>query len=262
MQKILCFVLASSLVFSGCGLFRPSETWTLVRGVRVDTRGESDPSQTYAAALSARLAEARIEHKVVTYQFRYQTYLREEAIGTRTAVVYRDETHPANPWWLMEEQLHQPVWLPSDELGRQISFYRRDYAEVVEVRDVSGGGGGSHKAMLADRAPRPTLFAATREPGRRSSLLIPFRSSAARAAQLRRSDPERELSGKQPPLVTRRSSPGPARPSSRGVRDVPGSSMFYAMHRTAYDPLSAIDRRKMQQLRQGRVRGVKTARAY
>src|SRR5688572_25496642 len=149
MQKILCFALAFSLVLSGCGLFRPSETWTLVRGVRVDTRGESDPSGAYAAVLSARLADARIEHKVVTYQFRHQTYLREETIGTRTAVVYRDETHPANPWWLMEEQLHQPVWLPSDELGRQISFYRRDYAEVVEVRDVPVGGGGGQKAMLA-----------------------------------------------------------------------------------------------------------------
>src|SRR5687767_578966 len=39
MQKSLSFALALCLTLNGCGLFRPSETWTLVRGMRVDTRG-------------------------------------------------------------------------------------------------------------------------------------------------------------------------------------------------------------------------------
>ena len=269
MQKSLCFALVLSLTLNGCGVFRRSETWVLVRGVRVDTRAETDPSQAYATELSARLAAANIEHKVVTYQFRYHTYLREEAITTRTAVVYRDDTRPAHPWWLMEERLYQPVWLPNDDLGRQISFYLHDYAEVVETRDVPGKGGAGGKVMLATRHTARPVFAARSRDAGRTPMLVPFRTSPARAVQLRgavASIEDDKLAAKRR-WMARRQADGPmpigelTRP--RGERDSLRSSLFSAMHGTAFDPLSPVDRRKMRQLRQtGLVRGVKTARAF
>lgn len=271
MQKPLCFALALCLTLNGCGVFRRSETWALVRGVRVDARGEADPSQAYAAELSARLAAANVEHKVVTYQFRYRTHLREEAIGTRTAVVYRDETRPANPWWLMEERLYQPVWLPSTDLDRQISFYLRDRAEVVETRDIPGGGGGAHKVMLATRRDVPTLVAGAPRTVRRPSLLVAFRASPARGGQLRSSVStmvENGLAERERWFRAARFA-GAAGAGNLSHADLPPkgdalvSSVFYARHGTAFDPLSPIDRRKMRQLRQARVvRGEKTARAF
>src|SRR5438552_439092 len=110
MQKSLSVSLAACLTVAGCS-HSPSP-WNTVRSVRVDTRDSDDPSAAYAEHLSGVLKSANVEHKVVTYQFHYRTALREEAVATRTAVLYRDDHNPSNPWWLTDERLNKPVWLP------------------------------------------------------------------------------------------------------------------------------------------------------
>ena len=107
MQKSFPLSLAVCLILAGCS--NPSSPWSTVRAVRVDTRDSSDPSATYAEHLSDTLKAAKVEHKIVTYEYRYRTALREEAVGTRTAVIYRDDSDPRNPWWLMDERVSKPV---------------------------------------------------------------------------------------------------------------------------------------------------------
>src|SRR6187455_1897076 len=107
MQKTNLLSLAACLTLAGCS--QPSSPWNTVRSVRVDTRDSDDPSAAYAEHLSGVLKSANVEHKVVTYEYRYRTVLREEAIGTRTAVLYRDDRNPNNPWWLTDERLYKPV---------------------------------------------------------------------------------------------------------------------------------------------------------
>src|SRR5688572_28636460 len=112
MQKPLFLSLAISVALTGCST---SPTWSRVRSVRVDVRDTADPSGVYAEQLSSVLRTAGVEHRVVTYQFRYHTRLREEAVGTRTAVIYRDDSNPANPWWLMDDRAKNPVWVPGSD---------------------------------------------------------------------------------------------------------------------------------------------------
>ena len=153
MQKPLALSIAVCLGLTGCQVFQKSRTWDKISKVHPgETTRDPDPSNAYAAKLHRALAGSGIEHKVVTYQFRYLTHLREEAVGTRTAVVYRDATNSKYPWWLKDDRLSRPFWLPNGELNKQISFYIRRTAEVLEHKDYSGGG-ASGKATLAVARP-------------------------------------------------------------------------------------------------------------
>src|SRR5687767_8741754 len=116
MQKPLVLSIAACLGFAGCHVFQKSEKWELATRVRPgETKRDADPSDAYANKLHAALASHGVEHKVVVYQYRYTTRLREEAVGTRTAVIYRDDTKPSHPWWLKDDRLNTPVWLPNGE---------------------------------------------------------------------------------------------------------------------------------------------------
>jgi hypothetical protein len=157
MQKPLALSIAACLGLAGCQVFEKSETWSQALQVRPgETTRDPDPSNAYAAKLHAALSERGIEHKVVVYQYRYTTRLREEAVGTRTAVIYRDNSNPRYPWWLKDDRLNKPFWLPDGELNVQVSFYLRRKAEVIEQKDYPAQG-GSGKTALAFAKPAPAL---------------------------------------------------------------------------------------------------------
>jgi hypothetical protein len=177
MQKPLALTIAVCLGLTGCGVFQKSPTWDKVTKVRPgETTRDPDPSAAYAAKLHRALAESGVQHKVVTYQYRYLTNLREEAVGTRTAVIYRDNTNSKYPWWLKDDRLGRPVWLPNGELNKQIGFYIRREAEVLEQKNYSGGGGGKTTIAFARPTvtPRHSLFA---EHGSAVTKIVPVKKA-------------------------------------------------------------------------------------
>jgi len=124
---------------------------------------DPDPSHAYAAKLHEALAAQGVEHKVVVYQYHYTTRLNEEALGTRTAVVYRDDTDASYPWWLKDERLNNPFWLPDGDLNKQISFYIRRKAEVIETKDYPArGGSGKAAVALTPAVPVPVQRTASK----------------------------------------------------------------------------------------------------
>ena len=175
---VLCFVL------TGCLTARKSATWEKVRRVRVNTSEAADPSAAYAQELHRLLQSDRVPHKVVTYQYRYTTKLREEAIGTRTAVIYHDAARSASPWWLADESVSTPVWLPEGDLNRQVRFYARRPSEVVEVCDFPGGADG--KTMVRENAIRSAGHQSRWSPETAPTTPVTERSNAAQGPLLSR----------------------------------------------------------------------------
>lgn len=258
MQKPLALSIAVCLGFTGCQVFERSDAWQqAVRTRPAETAHDPDPSLAYAAKLHRVLADRGVEHKVVTYQFRYTTRLREEAVGTRTAVVYRD-TRPSNyPWWLKDDRQHLPVWLPNGSLGQQVSFYIRRRAEIIDEKNYPAGG-ASGKAVAANPAARPWS----------AKITTPFRKIAAKPARRKApalrpaSTVERSFfhfeasetpaalqtaNSWTPPSALEPAEPAPA------TRDSQAEKLFRAKHGTPFNPASAVDRRKMEELKQGRL---------
>ena len=133
MQKLA--LLAAILLLAGCETPRPSRTWETVKAVRHSGPFVKDPASAYAEKLHTTLQNARVEHKVVTFKFRYRSRLLLHREGEETAVVYRDPATPAHPWWLMSERLSTPVWLPTQPLTSQVAFHLSRPAAVVKVED-------------------------------------------------------------------------------------------------------------------------------
>ena len=152
MPKIAALMLAACLALSGCTIFKSSHVWDVVTRTHPDVSGAADPSLAYAAHLHRVLAAEGVEHRVVTYQFHYRTLLREESIGSRTAVIYRDDTDPAHPWWLTDERLSRPIWLPNGSVEKQVAFTCRNRVEIVRLRDFSGGADGKRIIPPSRRA--------------------------------------------------------------------------------------------------------------
>jgi hypothetical protein len=272
MQKPLTISIAVCLCFTGCSVFKKSKTWETVTKNRVDTTDELDPSKAYAKELHRSLAKENVEHKVVTYQYRYKTRLREEAVGVATAVVYKDETNPKNPWWIMDERLAKPVWLPNDALEKQVSFYLRRDAEIVEQHDfptadashmiaddpspaiaqpkaaVAQHSKPKHRAPVADQEPavvgtkpqptNPSMETAHETTGPITSIIAPDAVVPVPAQEnvpwIRpaRFGPSRFAT----PAITH---------SITGSREQDIAELFRKMHGTSYDSASALDRSKM-----------------
>ena len=180
MQKPLALTIAACLGLTGCHVFEKSETWSQVVSVRPgEAAFDPDPSHAYAAKLHAALAARGVEHKVVVYQYHYTTRLNEEALGTRTAVVYRDDTDASYPWWLKDERVNNPFWLPNGDLNKQISFYIRRNAEVIETKDYPArGGSGKMAVALAQAAPAPRTVARP-QPQEPVTRITPFKKAPA-----------------------------------------------------------------------------------
>jgi hypothetical protein len=160
MQKPLALSIAACLALTGCNAFRKSETWSQAVKVRpAETTLDPDPSNAYAAKLHNAFTAQGVEHKVVVFQYEYTTRHYEKAVGTRTAVIYRDDSNPAYPWWLKDDRLNNPFWLPNGSLDKQVSFYIRRKAQVIEVKEYPARG-GSGKTSLTLAQPAPKIHAA------------------------------------------------------------------------------------------------------
>lgn len=148
MQKPLALSIALCLGLTSCQVFEKSEVWeTVVRVHPGDSVRDPDPSASYAAKLHRALLEQGVEHFVVTYQYHYFTHNRDEALDTRTAVVYRDNVDSRYPWWLKDDRTNTPVWLPNGDLASQISFYIRRPAEVIEKKEYPARGGAAKTTL-------------------------------------------------------------------------------------------------------------------
>ena len=126
---------------TGCQSFRTSPIWKKIVHARIDLPRDGDTSKRYASGLHRELTAAGIEHKVVTYQYRYHTRLRDEVTTERTAVIYRDDTKVKYPWWLKDQSSNRPVWLPNGSVEQQLRFYIGREVQVVETGHETGGDG-------------------------------------------------------------------------------------------------------------------------
>lgn len=142
MPRIAFPLLIACLALASCGVLKKSDVWDTVIRNRPNLAGAADPSMAYAAHLHRVLTAKGVEHRVVTYQFQYTTLLREEAIGERTAVIYRDDTNPATPWWITDDRLSRPVWLPNGTVEKQLNHACRARASIVKLRDFPGSHDG------------------------------------------------------------------------------------------------------------------------
>ena len=140
MSKPLAFSIAACLAFSGCQIFHKSPTWDKVVHTRIALPREGDNSMTFAEGLHHELKADRVEHKIVTYQYRFRSRLREDATAERTAVIYRDDSNPTYPWWLKDESSGRPVWLPNGSVEQQIRFYVGRDVQIQDPGHLSGDG--------------------------------------------------------------------------------------------------------------------------
>jgi hypothetical protein len=152
MPQRLFLLLALTLTLAGCTVFRKSPTWEAVMRTRPRVAEAADPSATYADHLHRQLAARGVEHRIVTYEFGYFTRQHEEAIGSRTAVIYRDDTHPVHPWWLTDERQSRPRWLPNGSVEKQVSFFARGDVKIVQQRHYPARRDGRSAAAVPPRA--------------------------------------------------------------------------------------------------------------
>ncbi len=139
MQKFVLLSTAAAIFLAGCGTPQPSRNWQTVRAVPRIGPGVQNPDVAYAGNLHKALQDANVEHKVVTFKFRYRSRLRLNPEGEETAVIYRDCCTPANPWWIMSERLSTPVWLPTQPVESQVSFYVSRPATIVKIDEFPAG---------------------------------------------------------------------------------------------------------------------------
>jgi hypothetical protein len=216
MQTPLPFFVALCLGLTGCQVFEKSKTWDAVTGVRPgDSFRQADPSAYYAEKLHQVLMKDGVEHYVVTYQYHYYSHRYEDSVGKRTAIVYRDEADSEHPWWLKDDHMATPVWLPDGNLDSQISFYSHRKAEVLEKKHYPAHGGG--KEVVA--------------PHRTAQNKVQFHTSIALWSA---------------PAATK-----PTQLAALASSDERLENLFRAHNGTRYDSTSAIDRRKMEQLKHG-----------
>ncbi|MDB6150514.1 MAG: hypothetical protein JWQ44_1962 [Chthoniobacter sp.] len=294
MHPSIYLSLIVALACTGCSVFQKSQTWQKV----IDTRTErtAGGGEAYNDQLHQTLASENVEHKVITYQYRYKTRLREDAVGTGTAVIYRDSTNPSNPWWIMDEHLAAPVWLPNEDVDRQVKFYLRRDAQVLAQQDYPAGDRSKEAteqpAMAAPSAMQSsTLMARSKAPKAenraRSEQMIAKRAPArdaaprliARAPAMVAPPPleleaiNRTESAESRPLLSRVSpAVRPARfPSDVTNADKPrvapselerrADAAFRTRHGTGFDPASSVDREKMDSLRQALLSRVQSLEA-
>jgi hypothetical protein len=233
------------------------------------------------------LLEQGVEHYVVTYQYHYYTHQYEEAVGTRTAVIYRDNVNPSYPWWLKDDRTETPVWLPNGDMNQQVSFYARRKAEVIEKKFYPAhGGSGKASVALARPAPHRVVAVEKPQPVTHIAPAKTVHAPASKPAVVSHpiSVPVTAKTTTQPVAVTKIQRPvtvaaarpktpeAPATPphlnsfwsaptaidpvaqaSDPAPRDEHLEKLFRQRNGTSYDATSAVDRRKMEQLKHGTV---------
>ena len=138
------FALASgiALLLVGCHATK-SDVWQKVISTPHSTGDAEGKSRAYAAELHTTLLRAGIAHKVVTFQFRYSSKYTISGSAERTAIIYSDPAETKHPYWVMDDHLTSPVWLPEESVERQVSFYLRRPATIVSVSDFPANDGKS-----------------------------------------------------------------------------------------------------------------------
>ena len=245
MKNHCSLTLATCLALAACTGSKQKTTWQKVRETKPDKLvATADPSETYTNKLHRMLTENKVEHKVVTYQYRYQTRMRDEAVGTQTAVLYKDNSDPRNPWWLVDSRTGKPVWLPGEDVNKQVAFYMGRKAEVLEQQSFNGGEPGVASTMVAKHTP----VVPAGEPA--VTRIAKIKTAPATETAVAQAAPRAEPA----PFIR------PARfgPATHGVTipftpPAPAESQydeqFRRAHGTDYDPSSPIDRRKMETLK-------------
>jgi hypothetical protein len=235
MKISLFLALAASLLLSGCSVFRRSAAWDAV--VHVRHEGLADGKEGYINQLHRALAEVGVEHKVVSYQYNYRNVYGEEAVGSAVAILYRDDATPRDPWWIMDEYHHVPVWLPSWELKAQLEFFTRHVCEVGAVKEY---GATARDPKLSQSPRRSETVLAQTQPGRRYRTLFAGSLPRLKVAAAKKSTPAAPASESVfARWFTNRTS----------ANDDKSSAVFRRVHGTAFDPGSRIDREKMDALR-------------
>ena len=184
-----------SLCLAGCSIFQTSPTWdnSVSRSRNIPADGGST---TYVERHHRSLAaDAGIEHKIVIYQFRYHPAYREDAAGSGTAILYRDDHTPRFPWWVMDEYGTCPSGSPTEA--------RR----AVEILPPPRGGSGRGK-QISQCGQRQNVAAAIRSPDRRSRLQrldrpYPAEEPAAPPSPCEESDRAYHAAAKQPASTRR-----------------------------------------------------------
>ncbi|MGB8169804.1 MAG: hypothetical protein WCF18_20045 [Chthoniobacteraceae bacterium] len=237
MKTSLSLVLAASLAFSGCSIFHRSPAWESVVSSRSHYSDSADAKGGYLNHLHQVLTSAGVAHKLVTYQFRYHNVYREEAVDSATAILYRDDTTPQNPWWVMDEYHHVPTWLPNWELDAQLGFFVQRPVEVLSVKEYAGGSAPEPGIAKNARPAQHSIAHSSRERNFRALFAdaIP-RSKAEKPARF--------------PAAPAASDPLAATTfSGQGSADSRAAVLFRTTHGTAFDPGSSVDRAKMNELR-------------
>ena len=150
-------IFTACLFLTGCAA-QKSSTWERVMNAPRQTSFTGNRSAVYADGLHTELTNARVPHKVVTYNYPFHSKFDGAGTAQRTSVIYRDESSPDYPWWLMDELLRRPMWLPTEPVQQQVNFFLRRPVKVVTLRDYSGTDGKS-VAGAEPEAPLVTVAA-------------------------------------------------------------------------------------------------------
>ena len=247
MKTNVSIALAVCLTLAACEGSKQKTTWQKVIDTRPDKASATgDPGEAYTAKLHKMLTADKVEHKVVTYQYRYQTRMRDEAVGTHTAVLYKDNSDPRNPWWLKDERLGKPIWLPGEDVSKQVAFYIRRNAEVVEQKEFIGDALKAEQIMIAKNTP----VVPAGEPA--VTRIAKAKPAPARETAVAQAAPAAQT---QPAPFVR---PAHFSPATHDVQipftnPAPAESryddIFRRAHGTDYDPESPVDRRKMETIK-------------
>jgi hypothetical protein len=152
MQKPTALAASIAVLFTGCQTKSP--TWHKVMATPRATGDAENRDRAYAAELHQHLAG--IPHKVVTFEYDYSSKYGGPPTTQRTAVVYFDPLNGKQPWWVMDSELDKPVWLPNEPLPRQVSFFARRPARIIEVHDFTISRDKAVKVMERDTRPTAT----------------------------------------------------------------------------------------------------------
>jgi hypothetical protein len=145
MNKLSLLGATAAIFLAGCEAPQKSHTWAIVHAVPHAGPAAKAPALEYARELHTALETSRVEHKIVTFKFRYRSRILLNREGEETAVIYRDPATPSHPWGLMSERIFSPVWLPTEPVASQVSFYVRRPATVVKIEDFPARHARKHR---------------------------------------------------------------------------------------------------------------------
>ena len=156
MKTTFTLTAGIALLLTACHSTK-TDTWQKVVSTSHAISDDKDKSRAYAAELHSTLLHAGIAHKVVTFQFRYSSKYTINGTAERTAIIYRDAAEPKHPYWIMDDHLTSPVWLPEEPVERQVDFYLRRSTTIVSVTDFPAGDDKAVKP-LEKSTPRKTAI--------------------------------------------------------------------------------------------------------